>query len=131
MRVDLAEVDAWSVQDAYARSMIHRTWERLPSHVRQALRGLRFTEDVAGLAARKAYASAGDFDVTIRDFGIVSEQAAIGIIAHEIGHVAGQDFRRLRAGEITEQQAEHSADAYARAWGFGSELEQRKFFLGK
>lgn len=132
MQIDLTEVDAWSVQDAYTRDVIHKTWERLPVQVRRALRGLRFTEDAAALSAKKAYADAGVFDIRVRPFGLVSEQAAISVILHECAHVYLQHPQQLRAGLKSVAVVEAEADALVRgAWGFDKEMEDRRRFFGK
>jgi len=109
------------------RRVIYATWERLPPEVRRALDHVRFT---VGQHARKSYASAGQADIDIQRLPIGTE-AAIAVVAHELGHIAGDHFRRLHSGEITEQEAEREADAYVRHWLGDRVLAERRHWTGR
>jgi hypothetical protein len=124
-------MDAWSVYDSHARDVIHKAWGRLPANVRQALDGLRFIEDAAALKAVNAHADAGVMVVRVRPFGIVSDDAAVGVILHEVGHIAGNHHARISAGQMSHAQAEREADEYVKAWGCNDCLEQRRFYFGR
>lgn len=118
-------IDCW---DWDIRQAIFATWAALPIDVRQALDHVTFTYQ--RYPERKAWASAGYADVDICTLPPTTD-AAVGVIAHELGHVAGQHHARLHAGEISTQQAEQEADQYVRHWGLARELEARKALVGR
>jgi hypothetical protein len=118
------QLDVW---DWDTRAAIFATWERLPDNAKRALGGVRFVED----ASLKVWANAGDFDIRVRSLTMRSQAAAIAVVAHELGHVAGSHFRRCAAGALSRDDAELEADEYARSWGFAKELEQRRAFYGR
>lgn len=113
-------IDTW---ERSARDAIYGCWDRLPWDVQQRLDHIRFT---SGAQAQKSWASAGAADVDIARLPS-NRSAAIGVIAHELGHIAGDHYRRLHRGEITAADAEREANAYARRWGFDFELDQALF----
>lgn len=99
---------------------ISATWQRLPRDVRQQLDHVVFT---TGQHARKSWASAGPADIDIST-ALPTTKATIGLISHEVAHVALGHAGMLRRGEITAQEAERQADRLARQWGFGDEIHE-------
>ncbi len=114
---------AW---DRAISEAVNAAWARLPWMVQQRLDHVRFTHN-AVCGAPAAYATAGEADVDIQRLPL-STKAAIGVILHELGHIAGDHYRRLHAGEITPQEAEREADTYVKSWGLADELSEAYTF---
>lgn len=118
------KIETW---DPETRRVVFETWERLPLSVRIALDDVVFTTN---RYARKALATAGHRDIDIQRLPVGTD-VAVAVVAHELGHVAGDHLGRIARGEMTDAEAEAEADRYARAWGFGRELDQRRLALGR
>lgn len=114
--------DDWNV-----RSAAHTVEQRLPPDARRVLQNVRVWTDARCPNA----ADAGDLDIRVRPGLRGSQAALIGILAHELGHVAGSHYKRCAAGVLSAEAAEIEADRYCRAWGFGPELEHRRMFYGR
>jgi hypothetical protein len=124
------EYDAWSVSNMDLRSLIIRTWERLPSDVRRSLKGVKF---VQYRTQPGRYASAGERDVEIywpwKRF--TTDEGAMAVIAHELAHVYRGHYTKAASGSIAAAFAEAEADQVVRQWGFDRELASRHSWLGK
>ena len=117
-------IDSWDLEH---RRIIGEVWDRLPDEVRRGLDHVRFT---SGEHARKSWASAGQADVDISRLPWTTP-ASIGVIVHELGHIAGRHAELLTMGQITKEFAEREADQFARQWGFEKELEARRDLIGR
>ncbi len=119
------QIDIWGRENQYLVDAIGEAWRRLPRDVQQRLGNVRFTK---GQHKRPSWASAGEHDI---DFSAAppSSKAMIGLVAHELAHVAHRHAQQVRTGAISEQEAERQADALARQWGFTDELREAYFFL--
>jgi hypothetical protein len=102
--------------------------QRLPHHVRAALKDVRIIEDGS---IKGAWAQADDQTVYVHSLPRFSSQVGVGILVHELGHIAGAHYARVDAGLLSREEAEEEADRYARSWGFGDELRERAVFLGR
>jgi hypothetical protein len=124
------------VIDIYGRAnraivdTINATWQRLPLDVQRRLDHVRFTHNAH--PEQKAWASAGRWDVDVRDLPLVSTDAGIGIIAHELAHVALGHYDALRSGAKSVAQIEQEADdVLQHQWGMATELAARRLFTGR
>lgn len=126
---DWPTIEGWPSADT--RTSIVNVWERLPLNVRRSLADVVFTEAPAA-EMKGRLADAGQRDIRIKaGLRIASDAVIVGILAHELGHVAGCHFQRVVAGAMTPEAAELEADAYALGWGFGAELRARKQWIGR
>ena len=120
----------WLAMDPQTRDVINATWARLPVSVQRALADVTFCE-APSAAMPGRYADAGPRDIRIRSgLKVASTPAIVGIIAHELGHIAGAHFQLVASGQMTVEAAEIEADQYAASWGFGPELQARKSWIG-
>ncbi len=125
MRIDIAP----SRSNRALLDAIDATWQRLPADVRRRLDGVTFTHNAH--PEQKAWASAGRWDVDVRDLPLVSTDAGIGIIAHELAHVALGHYDALRSGAKSVAQIEQEADHLLDQWGLATELAARRLFTGR
>jgi hypothetical protein len=114
--------DDWDV-----RAAAHAVDERLPPDVRRALQHVRVWTD----ASCPNSADAGSADIRVRPGLRGSQAALVAVICHEAAHVALGHAQQVRAGLKSADVCEVEADALARSWGFGRELEARRVFYGR
>lgn len=122
------DVMTWYLHRDIAEA-IDQTWQRLPASVKAQLGHVRFTVG-ATPPYRGCYADAGHDDVCIYRLPPTTD-AAVAVICHELGHVAGNHHARIQSGALSRDAAEIEADAIARQWGFGRELSTRQLLLGR
>jgi hypothetical protein len=112
---------------AASRELVDHIEQRLPPQVRRWFADVSVIED----ARCPSLADAGLRDIRIQPGLVCSTPAAIAVLVHEMGHVAGTHVRRVARGEITPVEAEAEADRYAQSWGFGRELAARRQWFGR
>ncbi len=90
---------------------------RLPADAQRRLADVAI-EETSGLPP---LGDAGARDVRIKAMD-APIAVLVGVLVHELGHIAGDHVVRVMRGEISASDAEQEADHYARSWGFGKEI---------